>query len=139
MEVLPFDYPAGRPARFAYLGADNIFRVAQAKSGEKGPFETLAEGKLNRTDPLTLTLYDDGAPFCRITLDDWAAQAGTDLSPTAGWGVPQNAIEFSWDEDRQTAHFFITLAGTSVGRGWDSVGHTPGVYRNRMTIERLVE
>jgi hypothetical protein len=31
--------------------------------------------------------------------------------------------------------FFVTLAGTSVGRGWDSVGHAPGTYRNRMKIE----
>jgi hypothetical protein len=32
---------------------------------------------------------------------------------------------------------WITLAGTSVGRGWDSVGHKQGIYRNQMTIESL--
>jgi hypothetical protein len=48
-----------------------------------------------------------------------------------------NAIEFSRDNDRETspASVFVTLAGTSVGRGWDSVGHTAGTYRNRTTIE----
>jgi hypothetical protein len=33
------------------------------------------------------------------------------------------------------ATLFITLASTSVGRGFDSVGHTPGTYRNRMRIQ----
>jgi hypothetical protein len=50
-----------------------------------------------------------------------------------------NAIEFGRGDARPTApvSLFITLAGTSVGRGWDSVGHSPGVYRNRMRIELL--
>jgi len=47
-----------------------------------------------------------------------------------------NAIEFSRFEGRhKSAAIWITLAGTSVGRGWDSVGHARGVYRNRMRIE----
>jgi hypothetical protein len=33
------------------------------------------------------------------------------------------------------ATLFITLASTSVGRGFDSVGHTSGTYRNRMRIQ----
>ena len=137
IDVLPSDYPIGRPARCAYLGADGGFRVVEARSGEKGPFRALAQGPLRRTDPLTMTFHDDGIAFCTMTLEDFAAQASTDLSPTAGWGLPMNAIEFSLSDARPTspASIFVTLAGTSVGRGWDSVGHAAGVYRNRMTIE----
>ena len=136
IDVLPSDYPIGRPARCAYLGADGVFRVVEASSGEKGPFRELAKGPLARTDPLTITLHDEGRPFCTITLDDFAAQASTDLSPTAGWGLPMNAIEFSLSDERATSpgSIFVTLAGTSVGRGWDSVGHAAGTYRNRMTV-----
>ena len=62
----------------------------------------------------------------------------TQLSPTAGWGVPVNAIEFSLSPYDHSptgpASIFITLAATSVGRGWDCVGHSAGAYRNRITI-----
>ena len=137
IDVLPSDYPIGRPARCAYLGADGVFRVVEARSGEKGPFRELAQGTLSRTEPLTITFHNDGLAFCTVTLDDFAAQASTDLSPTAGWGLPMNAIEFSLSDAGSTspASVFVTLAGTSVGRGWDSVGHAAGVYRNRMTVE----
>jgi hypothetical protein len=139
IDVLPSEYPVGRPARCAYLGADGAFRVVEASSGEKGPFRELARGSLARTDPLAITFHDDGVPFCTITLDDFAAQASTDLSPTAGWGLPMNAIEFSLSDPRPTspATVFVTLAGTSVGRGWDSVGHAAGTYRNRMMVETV--
>ena len=68
---------------------------------------------------------------------DWAAQADTTISPTAGWGVPVNAIEFSLVDDPASspASIFVTLAATSVGRGWDCVAHNPGTYRNRIRIE----
>jgi hypothetical protein len=132
--MTPFDYPFGRPCRLAYLDAQNVFHVVEASSGEKGPFKTLAEGPLKNNDPLRLTIYDGQKPVFRITLHDWAKQSSRQLSPTAGWGLPENAIEFSLHDSRVGAIFF-TLAGTSVGRGWDSVGHAPGVYRNRLDIE----
>ena len=28
-----------------------------------------------------------------------------------------------------------SLAGTSIGRGWDCVGHNPGTHRNRIYLE----
>ena len=141
IEVLPFDYPVGRPARLAYLDAGGGFNIVEASSGEKGPFRRLAGGSLRRDEPLTVTLHDGDRPACRITFEDWAAQAGTALSPTAGWGLPVNAIEFSRSEGHSSrnAYIFVTLAGTSVGRGWDSVGHAAGTYRNRMRIETLRE
>jgi len=139
IEVEPFDYPVGRPARLAYLDDNGVFNVVEASSGEKGPFRRLAGGSLRRDGPLTITLHDGDRPACRITFEDWAAQAGTALSPTAGWGLPVNAIEFSRSEGHSSgnAYIFVTLAGTSVGRGWDSVGHAAGTYRNRMRIETL--
>jgi hypothetical protein len=139
VEVTPSDYPVGRPARCAYLDEHGTFHVVEATSGEKGPFKSLATGKLARGEPLTITLYDAGEPLCRITLDDFAAQASTDRSPTAGWGLPVNAIEFSryGDATSSPIGISITLAGTSVGRGWDTVGHAAGTYRNRMRVESL--
>jgi hypothetical protein len=35
------------------------------------------------------------------------------------------------------AEISLTLAGTAVGRGWDSVGHAVGTYRDRVWIEVL--
>lgn len=137
IEVRSFDYPFGRPSRFAFLDAQQMFRVVEATSGEKGPFRTLAAGPLGRAQELAITLLDEGRAVARIVLADWAAQVDTTLSPTAGWGVPVNAIEFSLlgDGPRSPASLFVTLAGTSVGRGWDCVGHRAGTYRNRMRLE----
>jgi hypothetical protein len=139
IEVVFSQYPVGRPARFAYLDAAGEFHVVQASSGEKGPFAELARGPLARGDPLTITLYDNDLPVGRITLSDFAAQASTQPSPTAGWGVPENAIEFKLFADRPDAQagVWVTLAGTSVGRGWDSVGNAAGSYRNRIELEVL--
>ncbi|MBN1417920.1 MAG: hypothetical protein JXP34_04045 [Planctomycetes bacterium] len=138
VEVTRFEYPSGRPARVAYLDAEGTFRIVEARSGEKGPFRTLREGPLGE-EPLRMTLSARNRPICRITLFDWARQASTQLSPAAGWGLPENAIEFflSAEAISDQASFLITLAGTSVGRGWDSVGHAAGVYRTTMLLERM--
>ncbi len=139
IEIVPSDYPAGRPARAAYLDASGVLRVVEASSGEKGPFHVLASGPLDRASPLSLTLFDAELPVCRVTLHDWAAQASTELSPTGGWGFPQNAIELERVGDAANAPVVITfaLASTSMGRGWDVVGHAAGVYRNRIAFESL--
>ncbi len=136
IEVFPSDYPTGRPARMAYLDADSEFRVVEATSGEKGPFQQLAAGKLTRGQPLAISLHDQGSYVGTITLEDWTQQLSTNLSPTAGWGLPMNAIEFRRSGDRKQAsvEIFVTLAATSVGRGWEAVGHRAGTYRNRMTF-----
>jgi hypothetical protein len=137
IEVPFMEYPRGRPARLAYLDPQGGFHVVQATSGEKGPFHPLASGRLDRGQPLTITILDRDQPVAFLTLLDWSSQASTDLSPTAGWGLPQNAIEFSLSDldPSSPAALFITLASTSVGRGFDSVSHTRGTYRNRIRIE----
>jgi len=137
IEVLPSEYPVGLPSRFAYVDRTNRFCVVEASSGEKGPFRELAAGPLERGTPLTITLCDDAKPITSFTLEDWSRQASTDLSPTAGWGVPMNAIEFSRYGTRTDSPVtvWITLAGTSVGRGWDTVGHRAGIYRNRIVFQ----
>jgi hypothetical protein len=135
IEVVESDYPIGRPARFAYLDDREVLHVVEARSAEKGPFRELASGPLQKNDAITLILSGNGVPMFRVTLHDWASQAGTQLSPTAGWGVPVNAIEFF--RQPAAAQISFTLAGTSVGRGYDSVGHAPGVYVNRVSLEAL--
>lgn len=132
LEALPFDYPVGRPLRFACLGADGTFRVLEGASGEKGPFRELAAGPLARDATLAIEVLVDGRPAARIALQDFAAQASTDLSPTAGWGVPQNAVQV-W-RDGAEVYVSVTLAATGVGRGFQSVGHAPGIYKNRLSI-----
>jgi hypothetical protein len=139
IEVRKFDHPFGRPARFAFVDQSRTFRVVEATSGEKGPFRALASGRLGPEEPLIVGLRDNGRLVGRISLLDWSGQADTTISPTAGWGVPVNAIEFSLADDQPSspASIFVTLAGTSVGRGWDCVGHKPGIYRNRILIEAI--
>jgi hypothetical protein len=139
VEIRPSEYPAGLPARAAYLTADHTLRVVEASTGEKGPFQLLGEGKLE--GPLALTLHDAKGPACQLELADWAAQASTEPSPTAGWGLPQNAIEFhrTGKDATSPAQVIVTLAGTSLGRGWNTVGHGPGVYANRIKLRSLRE
>lgn len=134
IEIKPIGYPVGAPARIAFIDANEGFHIVEATSGEKGPYTALAGGRLKRGEALTITFYDDDRPIGYLVLDDWASQVSTAPSPTAGWGLPQNAIEFSLSDDApaSAANLFITLASTSVGRGWDSVGHAPGVYRSRV-------
>lgn len=129
-------YPFGKPHRFAYLGDDGVFRVVEASNAEKGPFRTLASANLDQNQSVSFTLYDGDKPVFTIELLDWASQLSTQLSPTAGWGVPENSIEFSRmsESPKSAVSLFITLANTSVGRGFDSVGHAPGVYRNRVRV-----
>ena len=98
IEVRPADYPTGRPLRLAYRDAQGGFHVVEATNGEKGPFRALAGGWLGRSEPLAITLHDRGVAQARVVLEDWSAQAGTAPSPTAGWGVPVNAIEFPCDQ-----------------------------------------
>ncbi len=52
IDVLPADYPTGRPARFAYLDESETFSVVEATSGEKGPFRLLASGPLRRGETI---------------------------------------------------------------------------------------
>jgi hypothetical protein len=131
-DILPSDYPRGRPARMANLHAGGTFRVVEASDGEKGPFRTLAQGHLDGGAPLSLRLHLASGSACTFVFSDWSAQASRSLSPTAGWGMPQNAIQFF--------HMFgenlvlLTLAETGPGRGWDSVGHAAGTYVNRMRV-----
>lgn len=136
IEVLPADYPFGRPARFAYLDDSDVFRVVEATSAEKGPFYTLALGSLHRGESLSISLYDEEKFIVAIVLKDWSQQASTMLSPTAGWGVPMNSVEFqrSGDDADTPVTIWISLAATSVDRGWDSVGHRAGTYRNRIVF-----
>lgn len=141
IDVLPADYPTGRPARFAYLNRSGEFHVVEATSGEKGPFHRLASGPLARDDPFSITLFDREAAVATIAFEDWPAQASTAISPTAGWGVPVNAIEFQRHGDNESSPvtIWITLASTSVGRGWDVVGHQAGIYRNRIRVTTNIQ
>jgi hypothetical protein len=136
LDFLPSDYPAGRPLRFAYLGPNDVFRVVEADSAEKGPFRELASGHLHPGEALTMTLFDEGEARLNAKFLDWTAQLSIGVSPSAGWGVPQNAVSFRrlGDGDNSPCEIALTLASTGIGRGFDSVTHAAGVYRNRIEI-----
>jgi hypothetical protein len=133
------EYPWGAPIKVAYVTEDRRFVVARATTGEKGPYQTLCEGTLRPEDPLVMTFSDLGVPKLRATVHDFASQASTELSPAAGGGLPQNAVQFSLrSPDRSTEAFVhLTLASTGIGIGWDSVGLTPGRYSNRVELALL--
>jgi hypothetical protein len=135
--VQPADYPSGRPMQLAYLAEDLSFRVVRARDAEKGPFSELAKGHLGRDEALTLEIRprDEKDKGCRLVFKDWSAQVSTDESPTAGWGVPQNSVQF-FSRDGESL-IFLALAETGPGRGFDSVGHAAGTYRNRVRVEQI--
>lgn len=135
--VEPFgDFLGGR-LRLACREAGGMFRVVEASWNDKGPFRTLATGRLARGEPLEIVLFEGDRPACRLRFDDWSAQAGTALSPTAGYRLPVNAVEFSrYRADPPGAcTLVLSLAATTVGRGRASVGHAAGTYRNRLSIQ----
>jgi hypothetical protein len=128
--------PPTEPARFAYVDAAGTFHLVDASRMRHGPFTEIAAAPLPRSAPLTITIYDGAKAMFTVAVEDWAAQAATTLSPTAGWGVPVNAIELvrGGERDDAPALITLTLAATSIGRGTQTVGHTAGVYRDRLTI-----
>jgi hypothetical protein len=79
IDVLPADYPSGRPARFAYVDAANRFYVAEANAGEKGPFRLLASGTLQLGEPITVFFRDNGVPMASVVIEDWSSQLGAAL------------------------------------------------------------
>jgi hypothetical protein len=127
---------AGTPARFAFLDENGLFHLMQAAVQKRAPFTQLAAGKLARKDPLVVTLYDSDKPIFAVTLDDWAQQTSTALSPAAGDGLPVNVIELERGGEPDGAPVLITfsLAATTIGRGTAAVGHAAGVYRDRITV-----
>jgi hypothetical protein len=128
--------PPTAPERFAYLDAGGTFHVMQAADRRRGPFTELGAGAMARDAPLVLTIYDGDKPVFTITFQDWAAQASTQLSPAAGSGIPVNAIELErgGEPEGSPALISLSLAGTTLGRGTESVGHAPGVYRDRIHV-----
>jgi hypothetical protein len=132
--------PPGQPARFAYLDDAARFHVVEAKKQRIGPFTELAVGALKRGEPLVVTFADGDDPLFRVELTDWSAQASTQLSPTAGWGVPVNSIELTrvGDTDNAPVAVTFTLASSNMGRGSQSVGLAPGVYRDRITVTPII-
>lgn len=134
-ELTPFDYPSGRPARFAYVSRDGELAVAQAQDAEKGPFTTLAQGAIGADAPLSLTVLDGVTPVCELSFLDFTAQADRTLSPTAGEGVSTNVVQFGIPANPPGPPVIhLSLAETGIGAGRAAITHAPGVYRNRVVI-----
>ncbi|MEZ4451835.1 MAG: hypothetical protein R3B09_20395 [Nannocystaceae bacterium] len=135
-EGLRLGFPAAtrEPLRFAALERADELAVFEATEAEKGPFTPLCRGPLRPGEPLILSIFADDVVVGELRVHDWAEQASLEPSPTAGWGIPQNAIELWGGESPGVGVVALSLAATSVGRGWHSVGHRAGVYRNRIEV-----
>jgi hypothetical protein len=129
-----YDYPSGRPLHFAaWTGAELV--VWRATSAEKGPFVELGRGPLTRGAPLGFTVLDGATPLCHLSFLDFTAQASTQRSPTAGEGVPVNAVQFGrYRDDGAPVGVILSLAATGIGSGFETTRHAEGVYRNRVHI-----
>lgn len=92
-------------------------------------------GKGKKKDKAKKDLEPDRDHGCRLIFKDWSAQLSTGPSPTAGWGLPQNSIQFFARDSESVV--VLTLAETGPGRGYDSVGHAAGTYRNRVRVEPI--
>ncbi len=130
--------PLSRQGRgqFAFLDAAGEFVIVRAASAEKGPFEELCRVALPPEQSIDVVIHDENRPVGRIRLMDWTAQADLGPSPTAGWDVAANAIEL-WRISPTSVYLSVSLSATSIGRGWHSVGHGPGTYRNRVELSSL--
>jgi hypothetical protein len=74
-----------------------------------------------------------GLPAARGLLAVRDRRAGAFAAPTCR----RLAAGVAGGQPSSPASVFITLAGTSVGRGWDCVGHRAGTYRNRVRLEAV--
>lgn len=144
---------SGPPTVFAYLGADLAFHVvrvrrdgdsiqgpddAEASADARhysGPHIEMAHGSLGRDEPLSIEIHrKDGAPGgCKLTFADWSSQASTEPSPTFKAEIPQNSIQLLSKGKEST--IALTLAASGAGRGFRSVGHAEGTYRNRIRVD----
>jgi hypothetical protein len=132
----PIDVDEGVES-FAYLGSDLALHVARLEPEASGgtPYREVGRGKLARDEALAIELRraDGATGTCRLTFKDWTTQLSTEPSPSAGFGIPQNAIQLS-RKANDTA-IVLSLATASIGRGSATVGHTAGTYRNRIRVD----
>lgn len=124
---------------FACVYPDGRFVILTGCRDEKGPYKVIGEAKLHRGDPLSVTVFDQDVPILCVRIDDWSSQMSTALSPTAGWGIPVNAIIpfVAPASHGNQLELEFSLASTHIGRGTDTVGHSPGSYRNHLLLELL--
>jgi hypothetical protein len=134
LDFLPFDYPRGRVAWFAYVSGSQLV-VAHGSSAEKGPFVRVASLPLDG-ERLGFTLFDGEEPLCSVAFLDFVRQAdAVNESPTAGEGVPPNVIQFGIPANGPGVPVMhLSLAETGIGAGRDTIRHAAGNYRNRIRI-----
>jgi hypothetical protein len=111
---LPSDYGADRSGDFLVL-RDSGMELLRPAHDEKGPYETIMKWNMQ----FAPAFHWDSE---EVTIRGWHVGASRAESPTAGWGVPQGAIE------RVDNDVVVSLAATAVGRGWHTVRTAPGTY-----------
>lgn len=139
LDFLPFDYPKGRVAYFAYVTARELV-VAHGSNAEKGPFVRVASTPLS-DEVLRVTLFDGAVPLCTLAFLDFINQADrSNESPTAGEGVPPNVIQFGLPgKGEPIPMLHLSLAETGIGAGRDTIRHAAGTYQNRIRISEVLQ
>lgn len=135
--IAPLDLVGGMPAAAVYLGPYERVHLVRGAANDKGPWTHLASAPMEDGD-LRLWIHEGTRRIAEIELPAFAAQASTAPSPTAGWGLPQNAIEFRGaSEPDGAAQLWVSPAATSLGRGFQTVGYRRGTYRSAVRIRPM--
>ncbi len=136
----PFDYPHGRPAHFAVVTEGGELRVARGSDAEKGPFVELGRGLVPSDGVLSLALLDGAVHIAHVDVDGFVAQADLGPSPTAGFGMPANVLQFGVPprqppgEATPVGVLHLSLAESGIGEGLDTVTHAAGRYWLRVAL-----
>lgn len=137
IDQLDLPLEPGQAQRFLALEPTGHLAAWRCAEREKGPFRQLGSGQTG--DHVWLTLCDNGVPFIRFDVSDWLAQASTAISPTAGVPVPEHALEclVTGRQSGSTVLLWFSFAATSLGKGFQTVGHASGTYRMNVVVETL--
>lgn len=121
----------GAPAELL-VREDQVVRALRARRGQAGPWEILEQGTFE-----DWVQYEDDEARLAVVFPDWAAQAGTLPSASAGHGLPANALHYWSVADR--VNLLLDVGSSRVGPGPRATTLPPGIYRDRFSFIGLPE
>lgn len=127
----PPDRAQGAPAELL-VREEQVVRALRARRGQAGPWEVLEQGRFE-----DWVAYEDDEARLAVVFPDWAAQAGLAPSPSAGHGLPANAIHCWSVNDR--VNLLFDVGSSRVGPGPRATTLPPGIYRDRFSFVAIPE
>lgn len=104
-----------------------VVRAIRAQREARGPWQVLSQGRFE--DWLCVS---QGERRLLIVCPDWAAQAATGPSPSAGHGLPQNGLLY-WRQGNGT-NLLWDVGSSRLGPGPRASTLPAGLYRNRISL-----